>query len=149
METYLKIVRLVPVVITLMFLTPACDTSVENPVSVPNRDKSAPSGSVELEKITVLALGPADGRAVVAQSEGKMLVLKVGDTVPETKAIVLQVLHDKLVVEDMIENPGEPPVKQVVWIFKPEKTGAKSRVQRLDQTGPEKNFLLKPTVMER
>lgn len=89
-----------------------------------------------LEAVTVMALGPLDGRAVVKLPDGKMQVLGLGDTVPGTGAIVVQVLPDKLVVEETIQQPGEPPVAQTVWIYKPSTAGEKSRFQRLDRRGP-------------
>ena len=41
--------------------------------------------SAKLEDFTVAALGPLDGRAVVKTADGKMQVLKLGDTIPGTK----------------------------------------------------------------
>mgnify|MGYP001558690571 CR=1 FL=1 len=99
-----------------------------------------------LEDLNVMALGPVDGRAVVKTADGKMLVLKIGDSVPGTKAVVTQVLTDKLVVEETIEKKDEPPVKQTVWIYKATKAGEKSQVQRLDRQGPPKAVLEKPVL---
>lgn len=99
-----------------------------------------------LEAVTVLALGPMDGRAVVKLPDGKMQVLTLGDTVSGTGAVVMQVLPDKLVVEETIEKAGEPPIKQTVWIFKPSKVGEKSQVQRLDRQGPPPVPIEKPVT---
>ena len=88
-----------------------------------------------LEELNVMALGPLDGRAVVKSADGKMQVLKIGDTIPGTQATVKQVLTDRLVVEETIDKDGRT-VKQTVWIYKPTKPGGKSRVQRLDREGP-------------
>lgn len=98
----------------------------------------------QLEDLTVMALGPLDGRAVVKLPDGKMQVLKLGDTIPDTKATVQQVLTDKLVVEETIEKEGKPKVKQTVWILKPTKVGEKSLVQRLDREGPPPTPIVKP-----
>ena len=100
-----------------------------------------------LEDLTVMALGPLDGRAVVKTADGKMQVLKIGDTVPGTQAVVVQVLTDKLVVEESIEKPGAEPVKQTAWILKALKPGEKSAVQRLDREGPPRPAILKPAMM--
>jgi hypothetical protein len=100
----------------------------------------------KLESITVMAVGPSDGRAVVTLPDGKMQVLKVGDTVPGTQAIVIQVLPDKLVVEETIEKAGSAPVKQMVWIYKPGKPGEKSRIQRLDRVGPDREMHPRPST---
>jgi hypothetical protein len=100
-----------------------------------------------LEDLTVMALGPLDGRAVVKTADGKMQVLKIGDTVPGTKAVVTQVLTDKLIVEDSIEAKGQPAKKQTVWITKPTRAGEKSTVQRLDREGPPPAVTVKPSGM--
>jgi len=47
-----------------------------------------------LDDITIMALGALDGRAVVKTSDGKMQVLKLGDTIPGTTAIVTQILNE-------------------------------------------------------
>lgn len=133
----------------------ACDTSgdrsapaetnnVESVATVKTDATSTTAETDNLEKVSVMALGPADGRAVVSLTGGKMQVLMVGDTVPDTNAIVVQVLHDKLVVEETIEKAGDPPVKQMAWLYKSGKTGEKSRIQRLDQVGPDKEPLQAP-----
>ncbi len=92
-----------------------------------------------LDDITVMALGPVDGRAVIKTADGKMQVLKVGDKVQGTKAIVKQVLTDRLVVTDLVDS--KPPIEQDVWIYKPSKPGEKSRIQRLDRNGPSKQAM--------
>ena len=140
----LNILRLIPVAIMLVATT-ACDSSSDSSALDETPKGSSPvlAGTNKIE-VSLMALGPADGRAVVALPDGKMQVLKVGDTVPGSEAIVMQVLHDKLVVEETIEKPGEAPVKQMAWLYKSGKAGVKSRVQRLDQIGPEKELLQHP-----
>lgn len=99
-----------------------------------------------LDSVTVMALGPVDGRAVVSVADGKMQVLKVGQTVPGTNAVVTQVLPDKLVVEETVVRPDEPAVKQTIWIYKPGKAGEKSRIQRLDRQGPRAPVMERPVL---
>ena len=89
-----------------------------------------------LEDVTVMALGSLDGRAVVKTKDGKMKVLKVGDTVPTSKAVVKQILNDRLVVEEMVAKDKDK-YKETVWIYKPSKAGGKSRIQRLSKKGAE------------
>ncbi|MDD2893355.1 MAG: hypothetical protein PHF20_05440 [Halothiobacillaceae bacterium] len=89
-----------------------------------------------MENFSIMALGALDGRAVVKSVDGKMHVLKVGDTLPGTQATVLQVLADKLVVEESVGKEGQPKVKQTAWIFKSDKPGGVSAVQRFDTQGP-------------
>ena len=98
-----------------------------------------------LEDITIMALGPLDGRAVVKTAQGKMQVLKVGDNVPGSQAVVKQVLTDRLVVE--AKDESQPGRKITVWIYKPKKPGAKSRIQRLNKTPPEEEKSPQPTLM--
>ena len=105
--------------------------------------------TITLEQLTVMALGPLDGRAVVKLPNGKMKVLKIGETIPGTQATVQQVLSDKLVVEEIIKKKGSPPVKQTVWIHKASKPGAPSRVQRLDRQRSAKTMRVQPMGVKR
>jgi len=77
-----------------------------------------------------MALGALDGRAVVKTADNKMHVLKLGDTLPGTKAVITQILGDKLVVEDAVDADGVAR-QQTVWISKGGADG-KSVVQRLN-----------------
>jgi len=88
-----------------------------------------------LEDFSVMASGPLDGRAVVKSADGKMTVLKVGDKLPGTEATLIQVLADKLVVEESVGKPGKPKVKQTAWLIKGGKS-APGSVQRFDSQGP-------------
>jgi len=81
-----------------------------------------------------MALGALDGRAVVKTADGKMHVLKLGSSIPGTKAVVTQILGDKLVVEDSIDPNSE--VKQTVWISKSSDSSGKAIVQRLNTEAP-------------
>jgi len=100
--------------------------------------------SAALEDLTVMALGALDGRAVVKTADGKMQVLKLGDAVPDSKAVVKQVLTDRLVVEDVID--GKPPRRETVWLYKAK--GGKSRIQRLDAQGPAKPVIVREAVRQ-
>lgn len=90
----------------------------------------------KLEDFSVMALGALDGRAVVKSADGKMHVLTVGDALPGTQATVLQVLADKLVVEESVGKEGQPKVKQTAWMLKAAKPGQAGAVQRFDTQGP-------------
>ena len=57
-----------------------------------------------VDDITVIALGALDGRAVVKTTDGKMKVLKVGDEVPGSTAILKQILNDHLVVAEVVKQ---------------------------------------------
>lgn len=84
-----------------------------------------------LDSLSIMAVGPLDGRAVIKTSDNKMHVLKPGDVIPGTKATVSQILTDKLVVDDVLEDGHS----QTVWITKGGADG-KVTVQRLSMEGP-------------
>jgi hypothetical protein len=84
--------------------------------------------------ISVIGLAPVDGNAVVKTTDNKMHVVKVGDTLPGTSAVVVQILPKKLVLEDLVGN-GHGKSKQMVWLHKVSKSNGKSRVQRLERQG--------------
>lgn len=99
-----------------------------------------------LDDLTVMALGPLDGRAVIKTGDEKMHVLKIGDAIPGTQAVIQQVLTDKVVVEEAVENKDASAKRQAIWIFKPTKAGEKSRVQRFDSQGPPKPVIQAPVI---
>lgn len=90
----------------------------------PTRSGTAPSA--QLEDFSLLALGPNDGRAVLQFADKKLATLAIGDTVPGTRAVIAQVMVDKLVLEEVM--PGVSG-RQMVWMFK-SGAGDKARVQR-------------------
>ena len=94
------------------------------------------ANTVRLEDLTVMALGALDGRAVLKTPDGKLQVLKVGDTIPGTHAVISQVLANKIVVTDTIVGPDKAAKTQTVWISKSTQPGAKSAVQRMDSVAP-------------
>lgn len=97
---------------------------------------TAAADAVRLEDLTVMALGALDGRAVLKGGDGKMLVVKVGDTIPGTKAVLAQVLADKIVVQDTVVGADKSAKTQTIWISKPSQPGGKSMVQRLESEAP-------------
>ena len=97
---------------------------------------TAAGNTVRLEDLTVMALGGLDGRAVLKGPDGKLQVVKVGDTIPGTQGVVSQVLADKIVVKDTIVGADKMPKTQTVWISKPTQPGGKSAVQRMDSEAP-------------
>jgi hypothetical protein len=92
--------------------------------------------NVRLEDLTVMAVGALDGRAVLKGADGKLQVLKVGDTIPGTHAVLSQVLADKIVVKDTVVGADKMPKTQTVWISKPTQAGGRSSVQRLSSEAP-------------
>lgn len=92
--------------------------------------------AARLEELTVMALGAVDGRAVVKLADGKMQVLKTGDEIPGTKAVITQVLADRLIVEETSVGADKEARKQTVWISRPAEPGGRSTVQRLQAEAP-------------
>ena len=90
--------------------------------------------ATELDEFSVLILGPLDGRAVLKLPDGKMQVIGNGDTLPGTRAIVKQILSDRLVVEETVGS--ETQEAQTVWLYKAAGPGETSRVKRLQRTPP-------------
>lgn len=86
--------------------------------------------SSQMETLRLLALGVQDSRAVVMLPTRQLIILKPGDTVPGTQAVVKEILPTKLVLE---EAGGS--VRQLVWLYKAQGNAA-SRVERF---GPEGN----------
>jgi hypothetical protein len=97
---------------------------------------AAAADNVRLEDLTVMAVGALDGRAVLKGADGKLQVVKVGDTIPGTHAVLSQVLADKIVVKDTVVGADKAPKTQTVWISKPTQAGGKSSVQRIDSEAP-------------
>jgi len=89
-----------------------------------------------LERLTVVALAPMANRAVIKLPDGEMQVVQPGDQLPGAAITVVQVLTDKLVVEERL-NPSETPaLKRLAWIYQAPVSGGYSRVVRLHQEAP-------------
>jgi hypothetical protein len=100
------------------------------PSAAPAAQKAAPASKavsiVELDVITVLALSQADNRAVIGLPDKQMVVVKNGDPLPRTRAVLTQVLPDKLVLE---EKSADGKTKQLVWMHKGQ-GGTPGRIER-------------------
>src|SRR5579863_130722 len=94
------------------------------------------TNNVKLEDMSVMALGALDGRAVLKGPDGKLQVVKVGDTIAGTHAVVAQVLADKIVAKDTVVGADKAPKTQTVWISKSTQPGGKSVVRRIDSEAP-------------
>jgi hypothetical protein len=70
---------------------------------------------VELDTVAVLALSQGDNRAVLGLPDKQMVVVKSGDPVPRTRAVLTQVLGDKLVLD---EKSVDGRRHQLVWMYK-------------------------------
>jgi hypothetical protein len=97
--------------------------------------------SVRLEELGVLAVAPADGRAVVQMPDGALRLLAVGDEIPEGGLTLRKVLPDRAVLEEKAVRPGA--ARRRIWIFLAEE-GKPSRVQVLDPERPAEMPMVRP-----
>jgi hypothetical protein len=98
----------------------------------PLAGKTEQAPSLRLEQFSLLALSLTERRAVLSKPDKQMLVLKTGDTVPGTTAVLSQVLPDKLVFD---ETPAGGQGKQVVWMYKTA-PGTPARLERFSVLAP-------------
>ncbi len=89
-----------------------------------------------LTHLSVIALAPLDGRAVLRGPDAILQLIQQGDQLPGTQATLLQVLPDKLIVEDQITEPKTPLKTQIVWIYRAPTDGGRSRILRLKKNLP-------------
>lgn len=82
--------------------------------------------------IRLLALAPLAGKATLQLPDEGLVLLKEGDEVAGTGAAVVEVLTDRLVLED---RSGEEV--SWIWLYKPERPGGPSRLQRVSRPDPE------------
>src|SRR5690242_8977337 len=97
------------------------------------------------ENVVVLVLAPVDGRAVVQGQEGDLHLLTVGDALPETEATVVQILDDRLVVEEPAAGPS--PGRRV-WIYRERDAEGRTRVQILDPEAPPQPPVYRPLPVD-
>jgi hypothetical protein len=89
-----------------------------------------------LERLTVVALAPMAGRAVIKLPDGEMQVVQPGDQLPGDAVTVVQVLTDKLVVEERLIPGRTLAFKRLAWVYPAPVSGGYSRVVRLQQNPP-------------
>jgi len=99
-----------------------------------------------LAKLLVLALAPLEGRAVVQGPDGTMALVRPGDQLQGSSATLVQVLPDKLVLEEHSTSAGQAPVKRLVWLYKAPREGGPSRLLRLQHDVPANEHPLLPTL---
>ena len=93
-----------------------------------------------LRDLKVVALAPADGRAVVRDGEGTLVVLAVGDALPEAPAAVARIVPGRLVLLlDTEDGPRE------VWV-EPVAGAGPDRVRVLELTADDGWELSKPLI---
>lgn len=119
----------------------AAEPSIE-----PTAETSAePTAEPTAEDVRLVALTPREERAVVRVGSEPLAAVGPGDVVPGTRAEVLAVLPDRLVLE-------EPERRREVWLFLPAGDGRPGKVQVLDFEVPpaadvEPGFIEAPAVV--
>src|SRR5262245_7612229 len=96
-----------------------------------------------LARLTVLALAPVAGQAVVQGPDGSLHLVRLDDQLQGTNATLVQVLPDKLVLEERSPGTGRGPVQRLVWLYKAAQDGGPSRLVRLQREVPASE---RPTV---
>jgi hypothetical protein len=89
-----------------------------------------------LARLTVLALEPVAGQAVVQGPDGSLHLVRLDDQLQGTNATLVQVLSDKLVLEERSPGTGQGPVQRLVWLYKAAQDGGPSRLVRLQRQVP-------------
>jgi hypothetical protein len=94
------------------------------------------AGSLQaaVEDNAVISLDPVDGRVVVRDHTGELQVLRIGDAFPDSAVIIKQILHDRVIAEEITGD--ETRVRQMVWVYKADAINATSRVVRLLESLP-------------
>jgi hypothetical protein len=89
-----------------------------------------------LARLTVLALAPVAGQAVVQGADGSLHLVRLDDQLQGTNATLVQVLPDKLVLEERSPGTGQGPGPGLVWLYKAAQDGGPSRLVRLQRAVP-------------
>lgn len=86
----------------------------------------------------LLSLSPVDGKAVLQRRSGELDLLAVGQRLSGTEIEVVQVLPDRLVLEQWVAGDGEdePDRRRRIWLFRTTSPGKASRIQVLDPRAP-------------
>jgi hypothetical protein len=89
-----------------------------------------------LARLTVLALVPVAGQAVVQGPDGSLRLVRLDDQLQGTNATLIQVLPDKLVLEERSPGTGQGSVQRLVWLYRAAQDGGPSRLVRLQHQVP-------------
>lgn len=85
-----------------------------------------------LENFRLLAISLSEGVAVLRASNGKLVTLTVGATLPGARARLVQVMADRLQFEVMLDKGR----KENAWIFRGSKPDEPAVVQRWTGQAP-------------
>jgi hypothetical protein len=97
------------------------------------------SGIAFSAEIQILKLSPADGRATLKMSDGRMQVIKVGDSVGENDTVI-EILKGRVVIEERTNKGIETVIIRLV--------DGKQSVERIRKAGEEQPGLYSPTYKD-
>jgi hypothetical protein len=109
--------------------------------SQPAASTSTSSTYLELDKLRLLALSVQDKQAVLLFPDKKMLTLAPGDALPATRAVLRQILSDKIVLDE-----GSGADKQLVWLHLSHGAQA-GKVERFGLTKPPALYAQPPKII--
>ncbi|MBI5485403.1 MAG: hypothetical protein HY888_13235 [Deltaproteobacteria bacterium] len=92
--------------------------------------------AAQLDKIQFIKISPQDSKAVIRGTDGKMQVIKPGDTVVEN-VTVKEIIPGRIILEEKTEKGLETIIVRV--------DGVKTRIERLSRQ-PEKTPLMMAPV---
>jgi len=93
-----------------------------------------------LSNYTIKVLEPLDARAVIKLPNGDMTVYKVGDKLPNTTAVILEILENKIIIEEAVTDLSGNKEIQKVLLFA-EKNG-QTRIERFYNNNADERKLL-------
>lgn len=88
-----------------------------------------------IEDIRVLKISPEDGRAVVRTADGKMKVIKVGDSIAK-QTVVIEIAQERVVLKEQKDNEPETVIIRL--------ENGVQRVERLKKAGEQRPQLYAP-----
>lgn len=106
-------------------------------------------GPSELEGVVVRALAPAADSAVVEVDGGGLEVVRVGDQLLDGALRVVDVLPDRVVAEQRVEDSsGASSEVRTVWIEEVDPVSGRSRVRVFSGRAPGSQGVPSPTAAE-
>lgn len=99
-----------------------------------------PVKTISIDTIQVLKIAAQDERAVIKTPDGKMLIIKVGDSIGDHGKVV-EITADRIVLE---EQKGKETEKVIIRLI-----DGKQKVERLRKTGEQSAPLLAPAENDK
>ena len=97
-----------------------------------------------VESLKLMGVNPGQGQAVIQFSDESMKVIKVGEQIGETGAVVTHVLPDKIIAEQT--SAKDKSMTDVLWIFRVRDPGKVSEIQRFEKTDRDQKTFQQPVT---